>query len=76
MLAMRRLMALLFIGCTIAYAACSLITDVDRSKIEGAGGSAETGGSSSTDSGADTGGLASTGGTTSSNDAGNASDAD
>ena len=35
----RRFLALVFIGsCLGAAAACSLITDVDRSKIEGAGG--------------------------------------
>ena len=35
----RRFLALVLIGCAIgAAAACSLITDVDRSKIEGTGG--------------------------------------
>ena len=72
MLAKRRLLALVLIGSGIASAACSLITDVDRSKIEGSGGS-DLGGSSS-DSGTDTGGRAASGGS-SSHDAGNKSDA-
>ncbi len=47
----RRFLALVFIGFGIgAAAACSLITDVDRSKIEGAGGT------SASDAGYGTGG--------------------
>ena len=72
MLVKRRLLALVLIGSGIASAACSLITDVDRSKIEGSGGS-ELGGSSS-DSGTNTGGRAASGGS-SSHDAGNKADA-
>ena len=50
----RRFLALVFIGsCLGAAAACSLITDVDRSKIEGAGGTAG-------DADAAVGGLAAT----------------
>ena len=71
--AKRRLLALLLIGSGIASAACSLITDVDRSKIEGSGGNAELGGNTSVDSGAATGGRAATGGG-SSHDAGNKPD--
>jgi hypothetical protein len=63
MLAKRRLLTLVLIGSAIASAACSLITDVDRSKIEGSGGS-EMGGSSSLDAGTDTGGSKATGGGT------------
>ncbi len=65
----RRFLALVLIGCGIgAAAACSLITDVDRSKIEGAGGTPgleDAGGGNSA-----TGGKPST-----DNDAGDESDA-
>ncbi len=65
MLSKRRLLTLVLIGSAIASAACSLITDVDRSKIEGSGGS-DMGG----DSGTEPGGSKATGGGTS-HDAGN-----
>ncbi len=76
MVAKRRLLALVLIGSGIASAACSLITDVDRSKIEASGGSSELGGTSSNDSGTSTGtgGLTASGGS-SSHDAGNKPDA-
>jgi hypothetical protein len=54
MVTKRRLLALFLIGTCVVFAACSLITDVDRSKIEGAGGaiadasSTDTGGHSGT----------------------------
>ncbi len=65
MLSKRRFLTLVLIGSGIASAACSLITDVDRSKIEGSGGS-DMGGSSSTDDGGnETGGSIATGGGTS-----------
>jgi hypothetical protein len=81
MLSKRRFLTLVLIGSGIASAACSLITDVDRSKIEGSGGS-DTGGSSSVDdSGTETGGGKATGGGSShgtggsnAHDAGDASD--
>ena len=58
MVSKRRLLAFLSIGTGVAFAACSLITDVDRSKIEGAGGAQEI----VDDSGTETGGHMSTGG--------------
>ena len=58
MVTKRRLLALFLIGTCVVFAACSLITDVDRSKIEGAGGASETADASSTD----TGGHSGTGG--------------
>jgi hypothetical protein len=70
----RRFLALVFVGsCLGAAAACSLITDVDRSKIEGAGGTngeadAAVGGSATGGSGAQVDSGAE-------DDAGNASDA-
>jgi hypothetical protein len=61
MLSTRRFLALVLIGFGIALAAsCSLITDVDRSKIAGTGGTTGnddagfTGGESSTGGGATT----------------------
>ncbi len=72
MLAKHRLLALVLIGFAFASAACSLITDVDRSKI-GSGGS---GGSLSVeDSGTSTGGNVATTGGSSSHDAGEKQDA-
>jgi hypothetical protein len=66
MLAKRRLLALVLIGSGIVSTACSLIADVDRSKIEGSGGSTELGGSSNADdSGTATGGHTAGGGSTS-----------
>jgi len=58
MVSKRRLLALFLIGTGVVFAACSLITDVDRSKIEGAGGANEIGDASGTD----TGGRSGTGG--------------
>lgn len=58
MVSKRRLLAFLLIGTGIAFAACSLITDVDRSKIQGSGGIDEI----VDDSGTSTGGHGSTGG--------------
>jgi len=69
----RRLLALVLVGTGVAFAACSLITDVDRSKIEGSGGAGEIGGAHA-DSGMSTGGQMATGGQ-SSVDGGNHSDA-
>jgi|NGEPerStandDraft_6_1074524.scaffolds.fasta_scaffold15559_2 hypothetical protein len=61
MLAKRKFLALVLIGSSIASAACSLITDVDRSKIEGSGGGSSAGASSGPDAGgASTGGHAAT----------------
>ena len=82
MLSKRRLLTLVLIGSGIASAACSLITDVDRSKIEGSGGSDIGGSSSVDDGGTETGGSKATGGATSRgtggsraiDDAGDASD--
>jgi hypothetical protein len=62
MLSKRRFLTLVLIGSGIASAACSLITDVDRSKIEGSGGSDMGGSSSVDDAGTDTGGSKATGG--------------
>ena len=61
MVSKHRLLALVLITIGAAFAACSLITDVDRSKIEGSGGADDTG----VDSGTATGGHAGTGGSTS-----------
>ncbi len=66
MVSKRRLLASLLIGTGIAFAACSLITDVDRSKIEGAGGAQDI----LDDSGTDIGGRAGTGGANSAADSG------
>ena len=62
MLSKRRFLTLVLIGSAIASAACSLITDVDRSKIEGSGGSDMGGSSSVDDAGTNTGGNKATGG--------------
>lgn len=65
MLAKCRLLALVLIGIGFASAACSLITDVDRSKIGSGGGVSDTGGASAVDdSGEGTGGQSAAGGTT------------
>ena len=70
MLSTHKFVALVLIGSGIAVAAaCSLITDVDRSKIEG------TGGAPSTDDGGTSTGGSSTGGSTSTEDAGGGADA-
>jgi hypothetical protein len=68
----RRFLALVFIGFGIgAASACSLITDVDRSKIEGAGGTG-----ASDDAGYSTGGASTaTGGAATQDDAGTNADA-
>jgi hypothetical protein len=73
MVAKRRLLASLVIGTGIAFAACSLITDVDRSKIEGAGGAQDI----LDDSGTETGGHgnAATGGANSVDGGGDEPDA-
>jgi hypothetical protein len=71
MFAKRRLLAFLLIGTGIAFAACSLITDVDRSKIEGAGGAQDI----LDDSGTETGGRAGTGGANSADSGSEESDA-
>lgn len=61
----RKFLALIFIALSIGAAgACSLITDVDRSKIEGAGGA------DADDAGSHVGGNSATGGRSSVSDAG------
>jgi len=57
MVSKRRLLAFVLIGTGVMFAACSLITDVDRSKIE----DNAAGGTSSIDSGSETGGQSATG---------------
>lgn len=70
----RRFLALVFIGsCLGAAAACSLITDVDRSKIEGAGGA--NGEADAAVGGSATGGSVSHVDSGTEDDAGNQSDA-
>jgi hypothetical protein len=70
----RRFLALVFFGsCLGAAAACSLITDVDRSKIEGAGGT--TGQADAAVGGSATGGSVSHGDSGMEDDAGSQSDA-
>ena len=70
----RRFIALVLIGsCIGAAAACSLITDVDRSKIEGAGGT--TGEADAAAGGSATGGTVSNVDSGTEDDAGNQADA-